>query len=87
MDSIELWGSPIDAMPYAIANPQFKKYPLFGEFRGYDNPELITSLSPKPRGLLSTDPAYAPFVFVNAKNIASQGLRGKHLPYMVVSKE
>ncbi len=49
VDSIELRGSPIDARPYAIANPQFKKYPLFGEFRGRDNPELIVSLQPPPQ--------------------------------------
>jgi iron complex transport system substrate-binding protein len=49
VDSIEIKGSPIDARPYAIANPQFKKYPLFGEFRGYDNPELIAGLRPQPQ--------------------------------------
>lgn len=48
VDGIEVRGSPIDARPYAIANPQFKKYPIFGEFRGYDNPELIVGLKPKP---------------------------------------
>jgi len=49
MDSIEINGSPIDARPYAIANPQFKNYPLFGEFRGHDNPELIAGLRPQPQ--------------------------------------
>jgi len=48
VDGIEVKGSPIDARPYAIANPQFKTYPIFGEFRGYDNPELIASLNPQP---------------------------------------
>ncbi len=48
VDGIEVKGSPIDARPYAIANPQFKKYPVFGEFRGYDNPELIVGLNPQP---------------------------------------
>ncbi len=47
VDSIELKGSPIDARPYAIANPQFKTYPLFGEFRGHDNAELIAGLLPQ----------------------------------------
>ncbi len=48
VDGIEVRGSPIDARPYAIANPQFKNYPVFGEFRGYDNPELIAGLNPQP---------------------------------------
>ncbi len=48
VDGIEVKGSPIDARPYAIANPQFKTYPVFGEFRGYDNPELIAGLNPQP---------------------------------------
>jgi iron complex transport system substrate-binding protein len=49
VDSIELSGSLIDARPYAIANPKFKTYPLFGEFRGQDNAELIASLRPAPQ--------------------------------------
>ncbi|MFW6237005.1 MAG: iron ABC transporter substrate-binding protein, partial [Desulfosudaceae bacterium] len=49
VDSIEIKGSPINARPYAIANPQFKNYPLFGEFRGHDNPELIGGLRPQPQ--------------------------------------
>ncbi len=49
VDSIETRGSPIDARPYAIANPQFESYPVFGEFRGWDNPELIAGLSPSPQ--------------------------------------
>jgi len=48
VDGIEVKGSPIDARPYAIANPWFKTYPVFGEFRGYDNPELIVGLDPQP---------------------------------------
>lgn len=48
VDGIEVRGSPIDARPYAIANPQFKEYPVFGEFRGFDNPELIAGLNPGP---------------------------------------
>ncbi len=48
VDGIEVKGSPIDARPYAIANPQFKTYPVFGEFRGYDNAELIAGLDQQP---------------------------------------
>ncbi len=54
VDSIEIKGSPIDARPYAIANPQFKNYPLFGEFRGHDNPELIAGLRPQPQVIFKT---------------------------------
>ncbi|MFP4065576.1 MAG: ABC transporter substrate-binding protein [Bacteroidales bacterium] len=48
VDGIEVRGAPIDARPYAIANPQFKEYPIFGEFRGFDNPELIAALDARP---------------------------------------
>jgi iron complex transport system substrate-binding protein len=54
VDSIEVHGSPIDARPYAIANPQFKSYPIFGEFRGHDSPELIAGLDPQPQVIFKT---------------------------------
>ncbi len=56
VDGIEVRGSPIDARPYAIANPQFKTYPVFGEFRGYDNPELIAGLDPQPKVIFKMQP-------------------------------
>ncbi len=49
VDSIETEGSKFDARPYAIANPQFKEYPVFGEFRGNDDPEKILALDPQPQ--------------------------------------
>ena len=51
VDSIELKGSPIDARPYAVANPQFKTYPLFGEFRG--NPVMWAAWA-KPVPMVSS---------------------------------
>ena len=54
VDDMEKRRSVFDARPYALANPQFKDYPLFGEFRGYDNPELILSLHPQPQIILKT---------------------------------
>lgn len=56
VDSAEKGGLPfsIDARPYAIANPQFSGYPLFGEFRGHDSPELIVGLDPQPQVILKT---------------------------------
>ena len=35
-----------------MANPQFKSLPVFGEFRGKDNPELIMTLDPAPQVIL-----------------------------------
>ena len=54
VDDIETRRSKFDARPYAIANPQFKKLPTFGEFRGHDNPELILSLDPQPDVIFKT---------------------------------
>jgi iron complex transport system substrate-binding protein len=54
VDDIEKRRPPFDARPYALANPQFKEYPLFGEFRGYDNPELIMALNPHPQVIFKT---------------------------------
>lgn len=54
VDSLELGNAPVDARPYAIANPQFRTYPLFGEFRGQDNPELIAGLDPGPQVIFKT---------------------------------
>ena len=67
VDDIEGRRRQFDARPYALANPQFKRMPIFGEFRGKDNPELILALDPAPqvifklaetgRGTSGTDPA------------------------------
>ncbi len=54
VDGIEVRGSPIDVRPYAIANQQFREYPIFGEFRGRDNPELIAALNPQPQVIFKT---------------------------------
>ncbi|MFW5500675.1 MULTISPECIES: iron ABC transporter substrate-binding protein [unclassified Maridesulfovibrio] len=62
VDSIEHRKTRFDARPYAIANPQFKKMPLIGEFRGHDNPELILGLEPQPQVIFKTykDMGYDP---------------------------
>ena len=54
VDSIETRKRQFDARPYALANPQFKEMPIFGEFRGFDNPELILSLTPQPQVIFKT---------------------------------
>jgi iron complex transport system substrate-binding protein len=52
VDDIEGRRRQFDARPYAMANPQFKSLPVFGEFRGKDNPELILTLDPTPQVIL-----------------------------------
>lgn len=54
VDSIEKGHTMFYARPYALANPQFKDYPLFGEFRGFDHPELIVSLKRRPQVIFKT---------------------------------
>lgn len=49
VDDIETGRNEFDARPYALANPQFKTLPVFGQFRGQDNPEQILTLSPQPQ--------------------------------------
>ena len=47
VDDIEKRETVFDARPYALANPQFKDYPLIGEFRGNDDPEKIVAANPQ----------------------------------------
>jgi iron complex transport system substrate-binding protein len=54
VDDIEVKRSRFDARPYALANPQFKELPIFGEFRGFDNPELILALPHQPQVIFKT---------------------------------
>jgi iron complex transport system substrate-binding protein len=51
VDSAEKGGLPfaVEARPYALTQPQLSDLPLFGEFRGHDNPELIAALDPQPQ--------------------------------------
>jgi iron complex transport system substrate-binding protein len=62
VDDMEKRTSRIAGRPYALANPQLKEYPLFGEFRGHDNPELIAALDPQPGVIFKTfgDMGYDP---------------------------
>ena len=54
VDDAETRRRGLDARPYALANPQFKSLPTFGEFRGHDNPELILDLSAQPQVVFKT---------------------------------
>ena len=49
VDDIETRRNEFDARPYALANPHFKTMPVFGQFRGQDNPEVILTLEPQPQ--------------------------------------
>ncbi len=53
-------GAALSARPYSMANPQFKDLPVFGEFRGLDNPELIAGLSPAPQVIFKVSPLSGP---------------------------
>lgn len=54
VDDIEIRKNHFDARPYALANPEFKNYPIFGGFRGFDHPELILALEKQPQVIFKT---------------------------------
>ena len=54
VDDMETRRQQFDARPYALVNPEFKKYPEFGSFRGHDNPEQILVLEPQPQVIFKT---------------------------------
>lgn len=56
VDDIEGRRNQFDARPYAIANPGFRDLPVFGQFRGEDNPERILSLAVQPQVILKVNP-------------------------------
>jgi len=54
VDDIETRKNKFDARPYCLANPQFKKLPVFGGFRGHDDPEKILGLKKVPQVIFKT---------------------------------
>ncbi|MCF7936461.1 MAG: iron ABC transporter substrate-binding protein [Synergistales bacterium] len=54
VDDMEKSRRTFEARPYFLAHPEFKEQPLFGEFRGHDNPELIAALDPRPQVIFRT---------------------------------
>ncbi len=56
VDDIEKRKNWLNTKPYSIAHPEFSNLPLFGEFRGHDNPELIVSLPKFPDVIFKTYP-------------------------------
>lgn len=49
VDDMEKSRSMFESRPYFLAHPELRDKPLFGEFRGFDNPELIVALDPAPQ--------------------------------------
>ncbi|ACV69431.1 periplasmic binding protein [Desulfohalobium retbaense DSM 5692] len=56
VDDAETKERGLDARPYALANPQFQTMPVFGSFRGQDNPERLLTLDPGPQVIFKTYP-------------------------------
>jgi len=54
VDDMETARKQFDAWPYAIANPQYKNLPVFGSFRGNDDPEKILGLATPPQVIFKT---------------------------------
>ncbi|HCR37928.1 MAG TPA: iron ABC transporter substrate-binding protein [Synergistaceae bacterium] len=54
VDDMEKSRNMFESRPYFIAHPELKNKPLFGEFRGHDNPELIVALDPAPQVIFKT---------------------------------
>lgn len=54
VDDMEKSRDMFESRPYYIAHPELKEKPLFGEFRGHDNPELIVALDPAPQVIFKT---------------------------------
>ncbi|WDP93302.1 MAG: iron ABC transporter substrate-binding protein [Desulfobacter sp.] len=56
VDDIEGRKQKFDARPYALANPAYRSLPVFGGFRGQDDPEKILGLDPSPQVIFKTYP-------------------------------
>lgn len=55
-DTIEGRNLEVDPRPYALAHPHLAELPVFGEFRGRDDPERILSLENQPQVIFKTYP-------------------------------
>ena len=54
VDDMETRDGLFDARPYALANPRYKTLPVFGGFRGNDDPEKILGLEKQPQVIFKT---------------------------------
>jgi iron complex transport system substrate-binding protein len=83
VDDIEKKETRINIRPYSLANPGISSLPLFGEFRGRDNPELILSLKKQPQIIFKTYPesGYDPRELQEKTNIPVIALDYGNLTY------
>jgi len=56
VDDIESKRTRFDARPYSIAETRLRTLPVFGRFRGEDNPERILTLPNPPQVIIKTNP-------------------------------
>jgi len=56
VDDIESKSTRFDARPYSIAETRLRTLPVFGRFRGEDNPERILTLPNPPQVIIKTNP-------------------------------
>lgn len=56
VEDIEKRHSRVDPRPYFLTHPEFREFPLIGEFRGFTRPELVLSLDPQPQVIFKTYP-------------------------------
>lgn len=57
VDDVEKRNSWLNTRPYALANPRLSTLPLFGQYRGFDNPELILNLPRLPQVIFKIESA------------------------------
>ncbi len=56
VDDLESRQRRLDARPYALSHPGYRHLPVFGAFRGRDDPEAILGLDPGPEVVFKTNP-------------------------------
>ena len=76
VDDIEVRTEQFDARPYALAVPAYKTRPVFGGFRGQDDPEKILGLAVQPQVIFKT------FATMGHDPVELQGKTG--IPVMIL---
>lgn len=81
VDSSDKQAAPVESRPYAVANPQFKKLPLFGEGRGIDNLELIATICPQLIFKVTGGPGQSPQALETATGVPVVALNYGNLSF------
>ncbi len=81
VDAAEKGLTVVDSRPYAVAHPEFRKLPLFGEGRGNDNLELIAALNPELIFKISGGPGPAPQALQEATGVPVVALNYGNLSF------